>query len=244
MRNPCGTTLLKEVTLKDGTKRLYPHKVYCYKSIIATLKEFVKRGGFTESCELWRNREIRSVHQIMCDVFEGRVWRDSQTYSGSPFLSAPRNYAFVLNVDWMQPFDHTQYSIGVLYLALMNLPRSERFKRQNIFLVGVIPGPNEPKLNINSYLSPLVDELLILWEDGVKLRYSGSPLFPECFKVALLCVACDMPASRKVCGFTGHNSRRGCNKCTKEFQCSGIGEATDYSGFEPQGQIQSVAKDA
>ena len=145
-----------------------------------------------ECCELWCNREIRSVHQIMCDVFEGRVWRDFQTCNGSPFLSAPRNYAFMLNVDWMQPFDHTPYSVGVIYLALMNLPRSERFKRQNIFLVGIIPGPNEPRLIINSYLSPLVDELLILWEDGVKLRHSGSPLFPECFKAALLCVACDM----------------------------------------------------
>ena len=68
----------------------------------------------------------------------------------------------MLNVDWMQPFKHTIYSVGVMYLVLMNLPRSERFKRENIILVGVIPGPCEPKLNINSYLSPLVDELLVL----------------------------------------------------------------------------------
>ena len=139
----------------------------------------------------------------------------------------------MLNVDWMQPFDHTPYSLGVLYLVLMNLPRSERFKRENIFLVGIIPGPNEPRNNINSYLSPLVDELIELWEVGVNLRHSGSLVFPERFRAALLCVACDMPASKKVCGFTAHNARRGCNKCTKEFQTRGIGEATDYSGFEP-----------
>lgn len=139
----------------------------------------------------------------------------------------------MLNVDWMQPFDHTPYSIGVIYLVFMNLPRSERFKRENVILVGIIPGPKEPPLNINAYLSPLVDELLILWNEGVKIRHYGSQIFPECFKAALLCVACDMPASRKVCGFTGHHSKKGCNKCTKTFNIGGIGVPNDYSGFEP-----------
>jgi hypothetical protein len=98
--------------------------------------------------------------------------------------------------------------------------------------VGVIPGPSEPKLNVNPYLSPLVDELLDLWNDGVKLRHHGSPFLAETFKACLLCVACDIPASRKVCGFTGHNSAHGCNKCTKTFVTGNIGGQTDYSGFE------------
>ena len=68
MRKPCGTTLLKEVTIKNGAARLYPHKIYCYQSVVATLEKFVKRNGFTERCELWRNRDIRTAHQIMCDV--------------------------------------------------------------------------------------------------------------------------------------------------------------------------------
>ena len=201
-------------------------------SIISTLEQLVKRTGFTEQCELWRRREIRTVHQIMCNVFEGRVSRDFQVVNGSSFLASPWNYGLMLNVDWMQPFEHTTYSVGVLYLVLMNLPRSERSKRQNIFLVGIIPGPNEPRYHINSFLAPLVDELILLWGEGVNLRHSGSRLFPERFKAALLCVACDMPASKKVCGFTAHCSKRGCNKCKKEFKTTGIGQPTDYSGFE------------
>ena len=138
----------------------------------------------------------------------------------------------MLNVDWMQPFKHTIYSVGVMYLVLMNLPRSECFKTENVTLVGVIPGPSEPKLNVNAYLSPLVDELLILWNDGVKLRHFGSQFLPETFKACLLCVACDIPASRKVFGFTGHNSAHGCNKCTKTFVTGNIGDQTDYLGIE------------
>ena len=231
-RRPCGETLLKEVTLNDITKRLYPHKIYCYQSIIESIKRLVKRRNFVDHCELWRSREVRSVAQVMGDVFDGRVWRDFQTYEGVPFLAAPRNYALMLNVDWMQPFEHTTYSVGVMYLVLMNLPRHERFKRENVILVGLIPCPSEPQLNINSYLSPLVDELLILWNDGITIRHAGSQLIPEQFRAALLCVACDIPASRKVCGFTGHHSKMGCNKCNKAFGVSGIRIPNDYSGFE------------
>ena len=128
---------------------------------MATLTDFVKQSGFTEWCELWRNR---TAHHIMCDVFEWRVWRDFQVFNGSSFFASPCNYSFMLNVDWMQPFAHTPYSVRVLYLVLMNLPQSERCKQQNIFLVGIIPGPSEPKMNINSFLRPLVDELIVPWD--------------------------------------------------------------------------------
>ena len=48
------------------------------------------------------------------------------------------------NVDWFQHFKHTKHSIGVLYLAIQNLPRKDRFLTENIIIVGVIPGPHEP----------------------------------------------------------------------------------------------------
>lgn len=177
-RQQCGAFLLKEVTLKDGSKRLYPHKVYCYQSVIKTLQTFVSRRGFTDRCEVWRNREVRTFAQVLCDVFEGRIWRDFQCFNGTPFLAEPRNYAFMLNVDWIQPFVHTTYSVGVMYLVLMNLPRSERFKRENVILVGVIPGPCKAPLTINTYLLPLVDELLKLWDTGVSVKQSWSPCSP------------------------------------------------------------------
>ena len=59
-------------------------------------------------------------------------------------------------------------------MVLMNLPGSERFKPENVFLVGVIPGPLEPKHNINSYLQPLVAQLNALWRDGISVKRHGS----------------------------------------------------------------------
>ena len=72
-----------------------------------------------------------------------------------PFLSVPYNFAFSLNVDWFQPYKQSTYAAGAIYLAALNLPRAERFKSENILLVGVIPGPHEPELTINTFLKPL-----------------------------------------------------------------------------------------
>ena len=34
---------------------------------------------------------------------------------------------------------------------------------------------------------------------------------------ALLCVAADIPTTRKACGFVGHSANRACSKCFKLF---------------------------
>ena len=82
-------------------------------------------------CEMWRNRKVPDG--FLADIFDERVWKEWQVVNGEPFLSALRNFAFMLNVDWFQPFKHSLYSVGALYLVLMNLPRSERFKPENVF---------------------------------------------------------------------------------------------------------------
>ena len=96
----------------------------------------------------------------MSDIHDGRVWKDFQSWNGVPFLSGDNSYGLMMNIDWFQPFKRSQYSMGAIYLAVMNLPRHLRFKSENMILVGLIPGPNKPKLSINTFLKPLVDELV------------------------------------------------------------------------------------
>ena len=114
---------------------------------------------------------------ILQTFFDGRIWKEWQYVGGQPYmyLASPRNYAFMLNVDWFQPFKHSLYSVGALYVVLMNLPRSERFKPENVFLVGVIPGPHEPKHNINSYLQPR-GEMALVSKNMILLKMKNSML--------------------------------------------------------------------
>ena len=58
------------------------------------------------------------------------------------------------------------------------------------FILGILPGPNEPSVHINTFLRPLVDDLLNLWE-GVPFVYEGSR---HVMRAALMAVTADLPA--------------------------------------------------
>ena len=92
----------------------------------------------------------------------------------------------------------------------------------------MIPGPHEPKRDINSFLYLLLQELLPFWKGEYSNVFDYTE--PQLVRGAVLCVACDMPASKKVGGFLGHAARHGCSKCMKEFPGT-IGNK-DYSGFD------------
>lgn len=140
----------------------------------------------------WESTRKAFATTGLSDVYDGSIWKDFLIKDHSPFLSECNNYGLLLNIDWLQPYKHTEYSVGVIYLVILNLPRLIRFKRENVILMGVIPGPCEPSLSVNSYLSPLVSDL-DLWK-GVQLKRPGTNI-TALFRCVLLGVACDLPAA-------------------------------------------------
>ena len=183
------------------------------------------RTGFSKACDHWRSLVHSS--SVLTDIYSGRLWNKFQHYKEKPLLASSHTYAFMLNIDWFQPYTLLEYSVGAIYLAIMNLPYEQRFKRENIILLGTIPGPTEPRRDLNQYLRPLVYEFLELL-DGVQMKIYGEET--QLVKGILIGVSCDMPAGRKVCGFLGHSATLGCNKCFKKFPGS-VG-SKDYSGFD------------
>ena len=129
----------------------------------------------------------------------------------------------MVNVDWFRPFKHRKdISVGVSYMVIMNLPRSEGFKRKNVIIVGIIPALSKEPQSLNSFLDPLVDELTVLWR-GIKVKTKKRRGDTCC--TDLLC-------SRHIsCGFVGHSANRGCSHCDKFF-LGGFGEKKDYSRFD------------
>ena len=125
------------------------------------------REWFFETREQWRHRNVES--DSLEDVYDAQLWREFLVFDWVAFLSVPFNFALSLNVDWFQPFKHTSYSVGAVYIVVQTLPGSERFLAENMILVGVIPGPHEPHIPINTHLQPLVDDLLKLWS-GVTMK--------------------------------------------------------------------------
>lgn len=138
----------------------YPYKIYCFNSIIDQLDSILKRPGITDLCERWRNRTVRSG--FMADIFDGQVWKDFQTVNGKDFLRKRNNIALGINVDWFQPYKRRKdRSVGAIYFVILNLPREERFKWENVIIAGIIPELKKEPKSLNTFLSPVVDELML-----------------------------------------------------------------------------------
>jgi hypothetical protein len=183
--------------------------------------------GFLNLCEEWRGRTVPAG--CLTDVYDGRLWKEWMHVQEVPFLEIPGNLVLMLNLDWFQPYKHTPYSVGVIYLVIQNLPRRLRFKPEYIIIVSTIPGPKEPSRDdLNAYLDCMVDELLELW-NGIQMKTPSSILPSRYIRVALVYISCDLPATRKICGFYGMKARFGCSKCLKAFPSTSF---TNYSGYD------------
>lgn len=88
----------------------------------------------------------------MADIYDGQVWNDFKKVNGQRFLDAKNNIALAINVDWFQPYKRRKdRSIGVIYFVILNLPREERYKWENVIVAGIIPDlKKNPSLSILS----------------------------------------------------------------------------------------------
>ena len=81
-------------------------------------------------------------------------------------------------------------------------------------LIGIIPGPEEAQCRINSYLKPVVNDRLSLYE-GIDIRVSGRHSEQFTSRAVLLPVLGDIPASRKISQFLSYKANKPCDKCHK-----------------------------
>lgn len=202
-REKCNTPLMKTVNSAHGSKiYLYPIRLYCYQPLKQSLQNLISRVDLRDKL---LSGPVKSPEGVMFDTVDGKFWKTFLDEQGVPYFNDARNLGGILNIDWFQPFDNVEHSCGVIYIALLNLPREVRFKWENIIVIGIIPGPKEPKKNVNSYLKPLVDDLLSLWKGEFFTEGQSKALY----KFALCCISSDLPATRKCCGFVSYNANRG-----------------------------------
>ena len=117
----------------------------------------------------WASRNTET--SFMTDIYDGEIWKTFPSHLDNPdnsehsrfFTSktADSHLGIMVNLDWFQPFDSASYSCGAIYDVIYNLPQDVRFKKENILILCLLPGPNEVKLyKINHFLALIVDELL------------------------------------------------------------------------------------
>ena len=186
-----------------------------------------KRPGFEEMLKKWTKRNVTGV---MTDIYDGEIWKNFPSRLDIPeskFFTAETadsHLGIMINLDWFQPFESSIYSCGAIYGVICNLPRDIRFKKENMLTLGLLPGPNEVKLDrINHYLTPIIDELLELW-NGFNLPGSTKNI-----RLAVICCSNDIPAARKLCGHI--SALVGCHRCYKRAGGED-GQKLNFGGFE------------
>ena len=182
---------------------MYPFKVYSFRGVIKAISDLVKRKGFVQLLE----NNMTPDSPYISDIQDGAFYRNFKDVNGERFFKHKRNVGLMINFDFFNPFKNSQYSLGVLYAVIVNLPRECRFLWENVLVLGIIPGPSEPKKSINSFLKPLVKELLMCWSPGICLEEYGGLRY--LYRVAVICVSSDLPALRKIAGFLSHNAKKG-----------------------------------
>jgi hypothetical protein len=188
--------------------------IYPYLSIAEQMEEIVNRLG-VDILDDWKKRNI--PEGTYGDIYEGSVWKEFQTdANGKPFLSEG-GIGLLLNTDGFQPFDWIDYSVVGIYLAILNLPRELRYLRENMIVVGLVPGGKE-SIGLQSFMCPMVDELIPLWD--VETNFMGGR------RVALLCLAADMPATAKMTGLAGHGAIHFGVRSITEYPHKKTGSAT------------------
>ena len=88
------------------------------------------------------------------------------------FANDARNLRFALSTDGMNPFGEqsSSHSTWPVTLCIYNLPPWLCMKRKFIMMPVLIQGPKQPGNDIDVYLRPLVEELLLLWNrPGVRV---------------------------------------------------------------------------
>jgi hypothetical protein len=225
-RQMCGNPLTRNID-SNNNPIFRPIMTFPLINIKQQLSLFFCRKDFEMSCRKWAERKNET--EALFDIYDGRIWKEFKDGNTEPFFTkeyADSHIGLMLNMDWFQPFINSQYSVGVIYAVICNLPRAERFKPENILTLAVIPGPNEPKLHeINNYLFPIVNQLNKLWS-GYNLithEYNNGRFV----RGAIIGCSSDVPATRKLCGFI--SARIACYRCYKSANF--VNNQPNFGGF-------------
>ena len=220
----CNRLLRKTVTGK-GTPRSIPSRQFLYhdmKQWLARLycrpgmEEYLDRNVFDKTGPSGRDPGLHH------DIWDAPALRSFVGPDGrTPFMERPEGEGrlmFSLSMDGFNPYQMKEagkkVTIGAIYMVCLNLPPAIRYKAENMYLVGIIPGPKEPSLHqINHLLSPLVDDLLDLWHDGIFITQTPHHRRGRRVRCALGPLVCDLPAARQMGGMASHLSRHFCSCC-------------------------------
>ncbi|XP_021735138.1 uncharacterized protein LOC110701823 [Chenopodium quinoa] len=218
----CGSDRYK----KTSKGSLVPLNVLFYFPITPRLQRLFATKNISEEMT-WHAKNPR-VQGTMAHPSDSEAWKHLDSCFPE-FASEPRNVRLGLCTDGFAPHGQFggQYSCWPVILTPYNLPPSMCMKRQFMFLSLLVPGPKNPKGNLDVYMQPLIHELKQLWEVGEN-TYDISRKQNINLRAAILWTVSDFPAYGMLSGWTtaGKKSCPYCMEKSKAFWLENCGKVS------------------
>ncbi|WCJ37799.1 hypothetical protein M5689_018900 [Euphorbia peplus] len=212
----CGLSRYKrkesdEIPRKKGI----PAKVLWYLPIIPRFKRLFADA---KTAELLRwHADERKDDGFMRHPSDSVQWRNTDR-KYETFSEDVRNLRLGLCTDGMNPFGtlSTQYNTWPVLLTIYNLPPWLCMKRRYIMLSLLISGPKQPGNDIDVYLAPLIEDLKLLWDEGVPVfdAYSRTDFT---LRAMIFCSINDFPAYGNLSGYAV-KGKEACPICMDDME--------------------------
>ncbi|XP_049388507.1 uncharacterized protein LOC125852871 [Solanum stenotomum] len=148
------------------------------------------------------------------------------------FSEESRNVRLGLSTDEFQPFGQTgkQYSSWPVIVTPYNLPPWMCMKDPYLFLSVIVPGPKNPKQQLDVFLQPLIAELKNLWNIGVN-TYDISKKQNFKMRAALMWTISDFPSYSMFSG-SSTAGRLACPYCKENSDAFTLTKGGKQSWFD------------
>ncbi|XP_058755972.1 uncharacterized protein LOC131629194 [Vicia villosa] len=206
-----------------------PAKVLWYLPIIPRFKRLFANANDAKNIR-WHTEE-RKCDGKLCHPADSLQWKKVDSLFPD-FGNEPRNLRLGLSTDGMNPYGSlsSNHSSWPVILVIYNLSPWLCMKRKYVMLSMMISGPKQPGNDIDVYLSPLIEDLKIQWEEGIDV-FDGYSCENFKLRAMLFCTINDFPAYGNLSGYSvkGHKACPICEEDTCYHQLK-HGKKTVYLG--------------
>jgi len=193
-------------------------KVLWYLPIILRFKCLFANGD--DAKDLTWHENGRNCDRILHHPIDSSQWKKTNRLH-MDFGKEVRNLRLGLATSGTNPYGSlsTQHSSWPVLLIIYNFPPWLCMKRKHMMLSIMISCPRQLGKDIDTYLSPLIEDLTKLWDEGV-LVFVG--FWNETFQMRpmLFCTINDFPAYGNLSGYSvkGHRACPICEEDTSYIQ--------------------------
>ncbi|KDQ34156.1 hypothetical protein PLEOSDRAFT_1033831, partial [Pleurotus ostreatus PC15] len=193
----CNEELYTYQELKDGPKRT-PRCLYTTQSLQSWITVLLSRSGIDRALHAsFAQFQANLPHDRMRDIQDSPAWQSLRN-----FLQSPYHLIFGMYVDWFNPFTNKiagkVASCGAIVLYCLSLPLEIRFLPENVYILGIMPGPHAPDTWTISHVLETVQTTIMEFDLPGKLLPTYS--YPNGASVAarIIPLIADLQAIKKV----------------------------------------------